>query len=165
MDKLIFPAIHLALLIGIIVYMVKTPFGEFLRGRHKEISDGLNRTKIQALEAETKKKEVEAKLLNLDLEKQKISAEWKEREAAQIKALHDSSQRIIAQMRVESEQNKKALELFYRSEAMKSVANLVIAQAEQKIRQGLNPETHRKINERFASEVISAQSTTKALEA
>jgi hypothetical protein len=42
---------------------------------------------------------------------------------------------------------------------------LVIAQAEQKIRQGLNPETHRKINERFASEVISAQSTTKALEA
>lgn len=165
MDKLILPAIHLAVLVGFIIYMVKTPFGEFIRSRHKEVSEGLNKSKTQAIEAEAKKKEVEAKLSSLDLEKQKILAEWKEREAAQLKAIQESSQRILAQMKHEAEQNKKALEEFYKSEALKSVGVLVLSMAEEKIRQGLNPESHHKINDRFAGELAVAQPLTKALEA
>lgn len=153
MEKLILPAIHLALLVGFIIYMVKTPFGEFIRGRHKTISEGLSRSKNQAREAEAKKKEVEAKLSSLELEKQKINAEWKEREAAQFKIVQESSERIIAQMKREAEQNKKSLEEFYKAEAIKSVGALVMAQAESKIRQGLNTDSHRKINDRFASEL------------
>jgi F0F1-type ATP synthase membrane subunit b/b' len=165
MDKLILPAIHLAIVVGFIVYMVKTPFGNFIRTRHKEVFEGLNKSKIQALEAEAKKKEVEAKLSSLELEKQKIVAESKEREVAQIKAIQESSQRIIAQMKTEAEQNKQALEASFKAEALKSVATQVLIQAEAKIRQGLNSDSHRKINERFTAEVSSTQSSSKALEA
>ena len=165
MDKLILPAIHLAIVVGFIIYMVKTPFGNFIRTRHKDVFEGLNKSKIQARDAEAKKKEVEAKLSSLELEKQKIVAEAKEREAAQIKAIQESSQRILAQMKAEAEQNKKALEAQYQAEALKSVATQVLSQAEAKIRQGLNADTHRKLNDRFAAEISNTPSSSKVLEA
>jgi F0F1-type ATP synthase membrane subunit b/b' len=150
MEKLIVPAIHLALLIGFIVYKVKTPFGEFMRSRHKTVSDGLNRSKNQAIEAQAKKAEVEAKLAKLDSEKLKIDTESKERQTLQSKAIQEGSQRLIAQMKKESEQNKKALESSLGAEVRKAMGTLILAQAEQKIRQGLNPETHKRVNDRFA---------------
>jgi|GEM_PF-2506101 len=165
MHKLIVPAIHLAILIGFLVYLTKAPFMEFIRNRHKDISEGLNKSKKQAADVDAKKREVEAKLAGLDQAKQQILAEWKEREVAQVKAIQEGTQRILAQMKSEAEKNKKVLEEFYHAEALKGVAARVLALAEESIRQGLNAETHRKLNERFTGEIVVAQPFSKALEA
>jgi F0F1-type ATP synthase membrane subunit b/b' len=153
MNTLILPALNFIILIGFIVYKTKHPFKQFMTNRHRDVFEGLNRSKVQAANAAQKQKEVEAKLANLDAEKVTIAGEWKERQAQQTVALHESSARVIAQMRKELEQNKHALEVSLQGDMLKNFKRNVIAQAEVKIKAALNPETHAKLNQEFTQEV------------
>ena len=157
MGSLILPAIHLSILLGYIFYKTKPAFLEFMRTRHLTVTEGLNKSKKQALDVEAKKKEVDAKLSNFASEKQKIVAEWKEKEGLQTKVIQESSQRLLNQMKIEAEQNKKALVEAVKVDTLKGIGMLVVAQAEAKIRAGLNPEAHRKINEVFTGEVAGVR--------
>jgi F0F1-type ATP synthase membrane subunit b/b' len=153
MAALFLPALQFFLLLGFLGYKLKGPFQSFMVTRHADVTSGLNKSKTHAANSEQRKKEIELKIAGLAAEKQKIMTEWKEREALQIKAIHEGNQRLLNQMKTEAEQNKKALEEFYRHETLKSIGMLVAAQAEAKIRASLNAETHRKMNDRFAQVV------------
>lgn len=128
-----------------------------MQKRYQDTFDALNRSKIQAAEAAARKKEVETKLSSLDSEKQKIIAEWKERGSQQAVAMKESSQRMVVQMKKESEQNRAALEQSYKEAMVKQFSKTVVAQAEAKIKQSLNEETHQGINQRFTQEVSQGQ--------
>ena len=153
MNKLILPAIHLIALLSFIVYKTKTPFVQFMQKRYQEVFDGLNRSKLQALEAEVKKKEVESKFASLESEKKRIALDWVDRQAQQTKAIRESTQRMMAQMKAESEQNKKALEQSYQQTILKNFTKTVLAQAEIKIKQTMTPEVQNNLNQRFVQEV------------
>jgi F0F1-type ATP synthase membrane subunit b/b' len=153
MQALILPAIQLAILLGFLGYKLKKPFRNFMHARHYEVTSGLNKSKTHAANSEQKRKEMELKLAGLSIEKQKIIVEWKEREELQIKATKESAQRLLNQMKTEAEQNKKALEEFYKHETLKSIGMLVATQAEAKIRANLNADSHRRMNSQFAQVV------------
>jgi len=155
MEKLILPAIHLSVLLGFIIYKTKGPFMSFVRTRHQDVNEGLNRSKIQAAQAESKKKEVESKFASLQAEKEKIFSEWKEREQAQLASIKDNSQKLLSMMKSESEQNKKALEETIRAQIMKKFAEQIVVQAEEKIKKGLTAESQAKMNEQFMKEVLA----------
>lgn len=150
MDKLILPAFHLLALLSFITYKTKTPFVQFMQKRFRDVSEGLNRSKTQMLEAESKRQEIEAKLSTLEAEKAKIKNEWAGRQAQQKELIEESSRRVIFQMRDELEQNKKALEISYRTTILKNFSRTILVQAENKIKQGLNVEVHHALNEAFA---------------
>ncbi len=153
MQELIFPALNFLVLLSLIIYKTKTPFFQFMKKRHQDVFDGLNKSKIQAAAAASKKAEVEKKLAMLDSEKASIQGEWKSKEAQQIKALQESSARIVTQMRNEAVQNKKSLEVSLQAEIAKNFNRAVVAQAEQKIKAALNADVHSKINQAFAKDV------------
>jgi len=153
MEKLILPAVHLFGLVAFIIYKTKGSFVQFMETRHNEMSDGLNKAKIQAASAEAKKKEIEAKFAGLEKEKNMIIAEWKEKEAAQIKSIRESSAKLIVQMTVEAEQNKKSLEQQIRNQVMKKIAEQIIVQVEDKVKKGLNEQTHKGMIDQFINEV------------
>jgi F-type H+-transporting ATPase subunit b len=153
MEKLILPAVHLFGLVAFIIYKTKGSFVQFMETRHTEMSDGLNKAKIQAASAAAKKKEIEAKFAGLENEKNLIIAEWKEKEAAQLKAIRESSAKLIAQMTIEAEQNKKSLEQQIRNQVMKKYAEQIIVQVEDKVKKGLNEQTHKGMVEQFINEV------------
>lgn len=153
MAKLILPAIHLFGLVAFLVYKTKGSFITFMKTRHQEVSEGLNKAKLQAAEADARKKEVEAKFATLQREKDMIFADWKEREAAQMKSIKEASPKIIAQMNSEAEMNKKSLEQQIRAQVMKKMAEQIIGQVEQKVKSGLNDQVHKNLNDRFVKEV------------
>lgn len=153
MEKLILPAVHLFGLVAFIIYKTKGSFVQFMETRHNEMSDGLNKAKIQAASAEAKKKEIEAKFAGLEKEKNMIFTEWKEKEATQLKSIRDSSAKLIAQMTVEAEQNKKSLEQQIRNQVMKKIAEQIIVQVEDKVKKGLNEQTHKGMVDQFINEV------------
>ena len=124
-----------------------------MQKRYQEVFDGLNRSKLQALEAEVKKKEVESKFASLESEKKRIALDWVDRQAQQTKAIRESTQRMMAQMKAESEQNKKALEQSYQQTILKNFTKTVLAQAEIKIKQTMTPEVQNNLNQRFVQEV------------
>ena len=153
MEKLILPAIHLVALLGFIIYKVKTPFTQFMKDRYQEVYEGLNRSKIQAAEAEAKKKDVESKLATLGVTKTKIANEWADRQAQQIKSIQENAQKVIAQMGKEAEQNKTAFEASLKQVVLKNFTKTVLVQAEIKIKQSLNSDTQKGLNDRFAQEL------------
>ena len=153
MEQLLLPAVHFVALIAFLTYKMKAPFATFMVDRHQHVVTGFNRSKAQAAQAETKRKEIDAKLANLDREKDAILNEWKEREALQLKAVTESSARVILQMKAEAQRNKAALEETFRTETIRGIGKLVLAQAEAKIKSGLTPEKHQNINKRFAQEL------------
>ncbi len=152
MKDLIFPAINLALLLGFLIWKLKTPAGTFVKTRHREVFEGLNRAKAQAASVAQRKAEIEAKLKNLDAERAAIAAEWKQRGSEQAKAIQEGSVRVVAQMRKEFEQNKAALAVTLQGEMLRVFRRNVISQAEAKIKQALNPEMHHKLNQQFVAE-------------
>lgn len=153
MEKLLLPAIHLFGLVAFIVYKTKGTFISYMKNRHLEVSEGLNKSKLQAAQADAKRKEVEAKFAGLQKEKDFIFSEWKEREAAQIKALKEASPKILALMSKESEQNKSSLEEQVKAQIMKKIADQIVIKVEENVKAGLNPQTHQGINDRFLKEV------------
>jgi F0F1-type ATP synthase membrane subunit b/b' len=156
MNTLLWPFIHFAALLGFIVYKTKAPFGQFIRTRHQEVLTGLNKSKLQAAEAAQRKAEIERKLTGLEAEKQAILAEFKEREVEQIRALRESSQRILAQIKVDAQLNRKSLEEGFRVETLRAFSLLVIKKAEQKLKSAMSPESHKKVNEEFVKELMGA---------
>ena len=155
MKELIFPALNLFLLLGFIVYKTKHPFYEFMKQRHLFVFEGLNRAKTQAAIVAQKKRQVEAKLANLDALKAEITAEWKDRELAQTRAIQEGSARVIAQMQKEAAQNKQALEVSLREDILCGFRRNVLAQVETRVKQLLTPGIHAKLNQDFLSEVAS----------
>jgi F0F1-type ATP synthase membrane subunit b/b' len=158
MNTLIWPAVNLILLVGFVVYKTKHPFREFMVTRHKGIFEGLNRSKLQAASAAQRKKEIDAKLANLDAEKVVIANEWIERQIQQVAAVRESSVRVIAQMHNEAKQNKSALEISLQADMLRNFKRNVIAQAETKIAHALNPGVHGQINHNFIDEVSTGTS-------
>lgn len=156
MQTLLWPFIHFAALVGFIVYKTKTPFVSFVRTRHQDVLTGLNKSKIQAAEAAQRKLEIETKLKGLEAEKKQIMEEWREREAQQIKAAHESTQRILAQLKIDADLNRKSLEAGFRTETTKAIGRLVVAKAEQKLKSAMNADTHKKVNEQFVKEILGA---------
>ena len=157
MEKLILPALHLTVLIAFLTYKTKAPFLAFVSNRHLSVVEGLNRSKTQAAKAEEKKREIDAKLASIDLEKQKIVKEWQEREVVQTRAIEEGSKKILEQMKLEAAKNRAALEEAFHSETVRTIGKLVLQMALQKIIQGLSPEVHQRLNQQFASELPSAQ--------
>lgn len=153
MVKLILPALHLFGLLAFLVYKSKGSFFAYVKGRHQIVYDGLNRSKAQAADAAAKRKEIEARIGSLEIEKSKIFADWKEKERAHIDATKQSSERVIAQMRREAEQNKKILSDSLGEEALKTFRRTVLAQAEAKIKQKLTADVHAGINKKFIEEL------------
>ena len=69
MQTLIFPAINFIILLAVVVYFTKAPFFLFMQKRHQDVFEGLNKSKVQAAQAEAKRKEAEIKLASLDAQK------------------------------------------------------------------------------------------------
>jgi F0F1-type ATP synthase membrane subunit b/b' len=158
MNTLIWPAVNLVILVGFVVYKTKHPFRVFMVTRHKSIFDGLNKSKLHAAAVAQKKKDIEAKLANLDAEKVEIANEWIERQIQQVAAVRESSARTVAQMHHEAKQNKHALEISLRADMLRNFKRNVIVQAEAKIAHALNSGTHGKINHNFIEEVSTGAS-------
>ena len=153
MEKLLLPAIHLFGLLAFIIYKTKDSFVKFMKTRFEEVSEGLNKAKVQTATANSKKQEIEARFANLQKEKEIVFSDWKEREASQLKEIKDSSVKIIAQMNTEAELNRKSLEVQIREQVTKSIAGQIIGLVEEKVKAGLNEQTHKGINEQFVKEV------------
>jgi F0F1-type ATP synthase membrane subunit b/b' len=153
MEKLIVPAIHLFGLVAFIIYKTKGSFVGFMKTRHEEVSVGLNKAKIQAAEVGKKKKEIEAKFAGLEKEKEFIFSEWKAKEEAQIKSIKESSIKIIKQMTEEAEINKRTLEQQTIDQIKRKIGEQILAQAEDKIKSGLNDQSHKLLVDQFIKEV------------
>ncbi len=153
MEKLLLPAIHLFGLVAFIIYKTKGSFIEFMKTRHNEVSDGLNKSKLQAAQADARRKEVEAKFAGLEKEKESIFSEWKERESSQVKSIKEASPKILAQMSSESEMNKKSLEAQVKAQIMKKIADHIVTRVEENVKAGMNVQVHQGLNEKFVKEV------------
>lgn len=156
MDTLILPALNLGVLLAFLIYKLKSPLGQYVTSRHKEVIDGLDRTRKSVADAKLRRAEIEAKLARLDDEKKSIFNEWKEREAMQSAALKESSSRVLQQMMSDVANNKIAMVETMKIDLLKSTGALTVKMIEEKVKQKLNADTHQKINQALSKELVGA---------
>lgn len=153
MSSLILPAIHLGVLLGFIFYKVRSPFGQYLKERYESTVNALESSKKQAALLDSKKKEVELRFAQLESEKKKVFESWKAQEEGQVKAIRESSVRVLEQMKKDAEMSRAGLETAVRAEAIKTLAEHTIVLAEEKIKQKLNADVQKRLQDKFVLEV------------
>ena len=158
MNTLLFPAIHFVALIGFLTYKLSPSFSEFIRSRHLLIAEGLSKSEAQAKLALERQKEVEQKISRMGEQKNSVVAEWKKREAEQIAMIRESSQKVLQQMKIDSERNQNHLLEQLRGETIKSIGRLIMNRAMEKISLNMTSEKRQKLNQEFIGQIQGAAS-------
>jgi len=153
MEHLFWPALNLFGLLGFIAYKTRGPFFSFVRSRRDQITDGLNRSKIQIESASRRKAEVEAKLSSLESEVAAILSDWRKKTEQKSAAIRDASVRVLGQMTAEAELNRKSLVEQTSKSIERSFRRAITQAAETKIRQSLNDGVHQQVNLSLVREV------------
>jgi F-type H+-transporting ATPase subunit b len=76
-QELLFPAINFAILLGILIYFLRRPLGDFFHSRHHEVQDAILEAKAAKQEAQAKVREYENKLKKLDYEIKQLTETFK----------------------------------------------------------------------------------------
>jgi F-type H+-transporting ATPase subunit b len=127
----------LAILLG---WIVVKQGGPALRGRSRQIQDGLAAGQRAKDDAEARASEVEARLAGLEREIASMrtdAAAEREREAERI---HAETQNEIARIQRQCQQELESLGKLARLEVQRTAARLAMELAEQKVRARMSPE-------------------------
>lgn len=145
--------VNLLLFIGVMVYFLRRPIKEALRGRQGSIRDELMRAEEERAAAVAKLEEVEGRLANLDAEVQAVRAQA-QREAAEERArveraTEEEMRKIREQARREIESAAKAA----RAELRTFAAEQSVRLAEEMIRRDIRPEDDAHLAREYVSEL------------
>jgi F-type H+-transporting ATPase subunit b len=150
----LYRVINFAIVAGILYKLVGKRLSEFFSGRTYQIETELNDLAARRDEAEKKLKEVEARIANLEQEREEILAAAREQgealKAQIIEKAKQTAEQIKAQAKLSAEQEAK---LAY--EAVKAeLADQIAAAAEKIVRKQLTGEGHKALINDYLTRVV-----------
>ncbi|HVP28960.1 MAG TPA: ATP synthase F0 subunit B [Myxococcota bacterium] len=153
---IVWQAVNLLLLIGVIVYYGRGPIRDFFHGRRREISENLDRAASLLSEAEGRVRQWEARMTRLDAEIEEIRRNTRERaEAERARILADAraaATRIRNDAAAAVEQEVRGARESLRAEA----AQLAVDLATELLHQHVNDGDRKRLVDEFVAQVESA---------
>ncbi|MGE3467421.1 MAG: hypothetical protein AB7J13_10865 [Pyrinomonadaceae bacterium] len=126
--------INLGLFIAILVYLLKKPLGDAFKAKRDQIRAELIKAEAEKQAALAKLTTVEAKLAQLDADKEEILHNAKEEAAAEKKRLAEQTRSDIERLRLQSDAEMSRLLGQSRSALRRFSAEESIRRAEEKLR-------------------------------
>lgn len=127
---------------------------EFFKGRREEIETKLTDLSNRREDAEKRLKDVEQSIASLDQEREKIIEEFKkqgeEQKAAIIAKAKQEAEKMREQAQRSAEQERRAALQNIRAE----LAEMVVLDAEKKIREKLDKAEHEKLIDKYLTKVV-----------
>lgn len=140
--------------VGIIWKVAGKKIADFFRGRREDIETKLTDLSARREDAEKRLKEVERSIANLTQEREKILAEFKkqgeDQKAAIIEKAGEEAEKMRAQAQHTAEQERRSALQRIRAE----LAELVVADAEAKIKGKLDKAEHEKLIDKYLTKVV-----------
>ena len=126
--------LNLAIFIAIMVYVLKKPLGEAFKAKREEIRGELIKAEAEKQAALVKLTAAEAKLAQLDTEKETILQKAKDEAAVEKKRLADATKLDVERLRQQTDAELARLSGQTHSELRRLSAEKSISLAEQKLR-------------------------------
>jgi F-type H+-transporting ATPase subunit b len=141
--------VNFVILAGLIGWMVVKQGGPALQARTKDIGEGLAAGERAKADAEARAAEVSAKLASLDVEIAAMQAGAREERSREADRIRTDSQKEIARIQQQFEQEVQAAGKMARLELQRYAAKLAIDLAEQKVRARMSPDVQSALLESF----------------
>ena len=133
--------LNLAVFIAIMIYLLRKPLSEQFRAKRDAIRADLIRAKEEKKAALARLTAIEARLAQLESEKESILNKAKEESEAERKRLTEQTRLEMARLREQAESEIARLANQARSELRRYSAEESIRLAEQKLRHKIGPDT------------------------
>lgn len=139
--------------VGILLYFVKRPLGNYLEHRHVSIKNAIEEARIAKEEAERKKREYEQRLQQLDDEVVKMRAEFEARGRSEMERL-EAAGKAAAERILKDAESTIAADFARAQDALKAEASrLALQLAEQRISAALTEADEAQLRTSFISEI------------
>ncbi|MCM0604788.1 MAG: ATP synthase F0 subunit B [Xanthomonadaceae bacterium] len=157
MTDLILPAINILMLVGILFKYVRAPLVAHVSERSDKIEKDLVETAKQKWSAEQQKKEITAKLSQMDLEVEKLSKDF-EAQAKQIsEQLINKASTLANQIRSDAEASAKAASADLKAELISEFGILLVAKIEAGVQKQLTQNDKQNFRKIFTKLVEASQ--------
>lgn len=155
MLDLIPPTINLLILLGVIFFLVRKPFMEFVRTRHSTLRDDLAKTQRLLSEAQTKYLEYSHRLQSLDAEISRLIQDARqEAEASKVRIVTEAK-KMADMIIVDAKKSSEAMLDEFKTQVRSDLANQVMARAETVLKNKLTGDDRERIRKDFSKQVGS----------
>lgn len=141
-------------LVLVLFLLLRKPVARFFGGRRDEIAQTLADFEEKKANAEARYKELEAKLDDLDAERQKLMTEYiqegEEEKAKIIAQAHIMAERIKAQAEVAIDQEVKAA----KADLIEEIGGMAAGMAEDMIKKNINDQDQMRLVEEYLDKVV-----------
>lgn len=157
MNTLLLPAINVAMLIGLLIKYVRAPLVAHVADRSATIEKDLVETANQKRAAEAQKKEITAKLSQMDQEVTKLSKDF-ETQAKQIsEQLINKASVLASQIRADADASAKAASADLKAELISEFGVLLVSKIESGIQKQLTQSDKQNFRKVFTKLVEASQ--------
>ncbi len=151
---LVWRIINFLILVGFLVYLLKTPFKNFLNQRQQSIMESLKKAGEAKEEAKRQFEAIEQKLAKASEEIEEITKMLAEQGASEKKKILENAQheaeRIKQQARFMADQEVKKAQAILRKEAVELAANM----AEALLKEKITERDHKRLIDEYIEKVV-----------
>jgi F-type H+-transporting ATPase subunit b len=152
--NLVWRTVNFIIFVGIIWKFMGKRIAEFFSGRRYQIETDLKDLDVRKTEAEKKLQDVEARIANLDQERQRILDEAKEQGEAMKSSIIAKAEEAAKQIRAQAE-NSAAQEARFAFQAVKAeLAEQIVEAAEKMIAAKLDKKEQEKLVNEYLTRVV-----------
>ena len=144
---------NFVLLIGALVYFLKSPVGTYFRGRHTQIRQGLADAASLRTEAESRLAEVRARLAELPGELDALTRRGREELALEERRLAEATAGARQRLLERTHRDIDARSQLARRELMQHTATLAVQLARRRIERDITADDQVRLIDRYATEV------------
>ncbi len=153
LSSLLYPAINFAILVGILVYLLKTPTVSFVRGRHTSLKEELDQTQAKLVGAQRQYAEYSSRLSSMDAEiTNLVQSVRSEAESAKVRILTEA-RRSADQIVIDSKRTAEAMLVEFKDQVRVDLANQVIARTETILKTKMTGDVREAMKRDFSKQV------------
>jgi F0F1-type ATP synthase membrane subunit b/b' len=156
-SSLFYPFVNFAILVGALFYFLKTPTKSFVKGRHLNLKDELDRVQEKLLGAQRQYQEYSQRLSSMGAEITTLVQEVRaEAESAKVRILTEA-RRTADQLVIDSKRATESMFAEFKDQVRIDLANQVIVRAEAILKTKMTGDVREAMKKDFSKQVESVR--------
>jgi F-type H+-transporting ATPase subunit b len=152
-STLLYPFINFAILVGGLFYLLKEPTQTFVKGRHTDLKDELDRVSTKLSDAQRQYQEYSQRLSSMDAEiTSLLQTVRSEAETAKVRILTEA-RRAADQIVIDSKRTAESMLVEFKDQVRVDLANQVIARTEVILKTKMTGDVREALKKDFSKQV------------
>ena len=157
METLIFPAINLAALLGILAFYLRKPLADFVSSRHVTVRSEIQASHDALADAKARSAEISARLVGMGAELNSLREQARQDGEKSKDEILGAARRLSLMIVSDAKASTSAMQTEFREALGRDLTAMALARAEVRLRDRLTGEDHARIRQEFSTLVEKTQ--------